>query len=216
MYEEALEIHKYLPIRKNSLEDEYITHLWQVFFTLDSSNESVQPFMIMPFHLLFMLALQYKVLRISKELNSDYSLVFTMKNCRNVETLSQPTSVFDFSLLQERTLPDLFRLISLDESLIINIKKLVDYRNDKLAHANGGIAQEFNLKIEEYLECLREVQKKFLTLNNLVANEFKLEMSSDDAPGEFIEIKLLDSYLCQADFNEGMLKETFGAVGSYI
>jgi hypothetical protein len=139
-----------------------------------------------------------------------------MKNCRNVETLSQPTSVFDFSLLQERTLPDLFRLISLDESLIINIKKLVDYRNDKLAHANGGIAQEFNLKIEEYLECLREVQKKFLTLNNLVANEFKLEMSSDDAPGEFIEIKLLDSYLCQADFNEGMLKETFGAVGSYI
>lgn len=216
MYEEALEIHKYLPIRRNSLEEEYITHLWQVFFTLDSSNESVQPFMIMPFHLLFMMALQYKVLRISKELNNDYSLAFTMKNCRNVETLSQPTSVFDFSLLQERTLPDLFRLIDLDNSLIIKIKKLVDYRNDKLAHANGGIAQEFSLKVEEYLECLRGVQKKFLTLNNQVAKEFKLEMSSGDTPREFIEIKLLDSYLCPADFNEGLLKETFGSVGSYI
>ena len=116
MYEEALEIHKYLPIRKNSLEDEYITHLWQTFFTLDSSNELVQPFMMMPFHLLFMMALQYKALRISKELNNEYSLVFTIKNFRDAHTLSQPNSVFDFSLLLARTLPDSFRLINLQES----------------------------------------------------------------------------------------------------
>lgn len=216
MYEDASEIHKYLPIRKGIIEDQYISHLWNVFMTLDSSNEIVQPFMIMPFHLLFMLALQYRVLRISRELNKSYLLAFTIKTGRGTEALCEPTSVFDFSLLQERTLPDLFRLIDLDKHSISRIKKLVDYRNDNLAHANGGIAQEFSQKIEEYLECLKIVQKKFLELNNLVANKFKSEMSKEDLKTEFIENKLLDSYLCPADFTNGLLKSTFGMVGNYM
>jgi hypothetical protein len=175
-----------------------------------------QPFMVMPFHLLFMLALQYKVLRISRELNKNYLLAFTIKNGRDIKTLCEPTSVFDFSLLQERSLPDLFKLIDLDDVSINRIKKLVDYRNDNLAHANGGIAQEFGQKIEEYLECLKLVQEKFLNLNNLLAKKFKSEMSKEDLKTEFIESRLLNSYLCPDDFTEGVLKSTFGMVGNYI
>ena len=215
MYEEASEIHKYLPIRRGIIEDQYISHLWNVIMALDSSNETAQPFIIMPFHLLFMLALQYKALRISRELNKSYSLAFTIKNHRDIKTLSNPTSVFDLSVLQERTLPDLFRLIDLDESSILRIKKIVDYRNKNLAHAKGGIAQEFDKKIEEYLECLKMIQEKFLEPNNVVANKFKSEMSKEDLKTEFIENKLLDSYLCPADFTNGSLKSTFGMVGNY-
>ncbi len=216
MYEEAIEIHKYLPIRRGVIEDQYIAHLWSAFMTLDSSNEAAQPFMVMPFHLLFMLALQYRVLRISRELNENYLLAFTIKNGRGINTLCAPLSVFDFSLLQERSLPDLFRLIGLDEKSINRIKKLVDYRNNNLAHANGGIAQEFGQKIEEYLECLRIVQNKFLDLNNLLAENFKSEISKDDLKTEFIETRLLNSYLCPADFTDGLLKKTFGMIGNYV
>lgn len=184
--------------------------------TLDSANEIAQPFMVMPFHLLFMLALQYKVLRISRELNTNYSLAFTIKNHRGIETLCKPTSVFDFSLLQERSLPDLFRLIDFDEQLIKRIKNLINYRNDYLAHANGGIAQEFDKKINEYLSCLESVQKKFTEVNNLLAKQLKSEMPEDYIKSEFIENKLLNSFLCPADFTNGLLKGTFGMVGNYV
>jgi len=216
MFEEALEIHHYLPIRKENTEEEYITHLWHAVMVLDSDNEAAQPFMIMPLHLLFMLALQYKALRIRRELSNDYSLAFTLRHLKNHNELSNPTSVFDFSLLSERTLPDLFRLIGSDELLIKKIKKLIDYRNDNLAHANGGIARDVGSIIEEYLDCLRALQKNFLKLNDVVADKFKLEMTADDLPSEFIESRLLGGQLCQADFENGQLKDIFGAVGSYM
>ena len=85
-----------------------------------------------------------------------------------------------------------------------------------MAHANGGIAQEFGQKIGEYLECLRIVQKKFLDLNNLLAENFKSEISKGDSKTEFIETRLLNSYLCPADFTDGLLKKTFGMVGNYV
>ncbi len=216
MHEEAAEIHKYFPIRKNPVEEEYIKHLWYAFLTLDSAGEFVQPFTMMPFHLLFMLALQYKALRIAKEMGRDYATAFTIRNIRDIEMLRQPTSVFDFSLLQERTLPDLFRLVNLDEKLISKIKKLVSYRNENLAHANGGIAREFNLKIIEYLECLRLIQKKFISLNDNLADIYKGKITAEDDKNEFIETRLFDSLLCPGDFEEGSLNGVFGLVGSYV
>ena len=65
MYENAQEIFDYLPINRSKLEADYIDHLWNVFIALDNAENSARPFVMMPFHLLFMLALQYKVLRIA-------------------------------------------------------------------------------------------------------------------------------------------------------
>ena len=66
MLEKAQEILDFLPIRRSEAEDEYINHLWESFLILDSGNKSVRPFLMMPFHLLFMLAIQSKVVRIYK------------------------------------------------------------------------------------------------------------------------------------------------------
>lgn len=214
MYDEALEIYQYLPIRKEKIEDEYISHLWHVFFTLDDSSEIVQPFMIMPFHLLFMLAIQYKTLRLANELNNEYRTAFILR--REHVKLFTPSSVFDLSQLNERALPDLLRLINADEALISRIKKLVDFRNDNLAHANGGIAVEFEGIIREYIDCLKLVQVLFERANEEVARGYEAEMTSDDDKNEFIETRLLTSYLCPADFFTGKLNEIFGKVGSYI
>ena len=65
MYEDAQEIFGYLPIRKTQVEYEYIEHLRNVFLVLDQTENTARPFLIMPFHLLFMMALQYKALRVS-------------------------------------------------------------------------------------------------------------------------------------------------------
>ena len=72
MYEDAQEIFEYLPIRRNTTENDYIDHLWQAFSALSQTETTARPFAVMPFHLLFMLALQYKVLRISKEQKEKY------------------------------------------------------------------------------------------------------------------------------------------------
>lgn len=82
MYEAAQEIFDYLPINKSKPEADYIDHLWNAFVAFDNTDNSARPFIMMPFHLLFMLALQFKVLRISRERKSDYDLAFTMESPR--------------------------------------------------------------------------------------------------------------------------------------
>lgn len=85
MTEEAQEILNYLPLNTNTLESEYIDHLWEVASVLLDGSENVQSFSIMPFHLLFMLAIQYKALRISKCLCDSYKLAFTIRSVRDNE-----------------------------------------------------------------------------------------------------------------------------------
>jgi hypothetical protein len=82
MYEDAQEIFEYLPIRRNAPEDEYINQLRDTFELLEKAGQlwnkdtngfavadehlkNARPFAAMPFHLLFMMVLQYKALRIA-------------------------------------------------------------------------------------------------------------------------------------------------------
>ena len=57
MYEDAQNIFEYLPIRRDTTENDYIDHLWQAFSALDSADATARPFAVMPFHLLFMMSL---------------------------------------------------------------------------------------------------------------------------------------------------------------
>ena len=123
MYENAQEIFEYLPIRRDTPENDYINHLWQAFSTLEEGGVVARPFAVMPFHLLFMMAVQYKILRISKEKRVEYELVFTIDRGREREAVLNPESVFDVALLNERTIPDLLKLIGLDGETIKQIKE---------------------------------------------------------------------------------------------
>lgn len=60
MHDEAKEIFGYLPIRQSAIEARYVAHLWNAFeYLILSEDEDVAAFSLAPFHLLFMLVIQY-------------------------------------------------------------------------------------------------------------------------------------------------------------
>jgi hypothetical protein len=208
LVESSVDIHDYLPIARGIAENEYIVHLWDAFLTLDTLGESGRGFSMMPFHILFMLALQYKVLRISKAFSKECNLVFCTAGGRSRDQLVNPNkSVFDLALLYERTMPELFSLVGLDDEIIKKIKDFADYRNNNLAHPKGGIEADPDGKVEAYMEILRNIQPCMLKLNNGVAARWLNEMKSGEAGVEYIELHLAEEYLCPADMWQGELSK---------
>ncbi len=220
MYEDAYEIFEYLPIRVNTSEDEYIKHLWDAFVSLDSSSGPGRSFSIMTFHLLYMLALQYKLIRIYSEMPAKYKTAFIAYSSRDKESIIKPESVFDNALLAERTIPDLLRIFYISDDVIRDAKKLIDNRNDNLAHAKGGIDQNPEEKISEYLSNLRSVHEQCKNLNNSVADCWLSKIKENDIQESelqnFIESQLLDSRLCPADFKTGKLSSAFKAYADQL
>ena len=203
MSEAASEIFDCLPLFSSPPENEYIFHLWDAFSALDEGDPSARPFALMPFHLLFMLALQYKVLRISEELTAQYQCAFTIKNLRDDQkAVLDPQSPFVIALLNESEIINLFGLIELPPEEIQIIKKLIRNRNVK-AHAQGGIEPDLEVRVGEYLEALKKVQGRYKTLNKEVARSWLDELEEGEY-GEyleqFLENRLVASHLCPRDF----------------
>ncbi|MFA6017311.1 MAG: hypothetical protein WC744_04470 [Patescibacteria group bacterium] len=207
MEEDAQKIFDYLPINKSSFEEDYINHLWSSFLSLlNSESEEAKPFCIMPFHLLFMLSIQYKVLRIAKVKNHSYNLIYTIKSLRDDQKdLIVPNSPFVIALLRESEIIDIFKLIKLDQNILQSIKFLIRNRNDKLAHAKGGIDLDYQTKINKYLDLLQLIQNSTLSLNEKVALRWLKESKLKKERSEFIKIHLAEEYLCMVDFENGKL-----------
>jgi hypothetical protein len=147
-------------------------------------------------------------LRISKIFTKECNLVFCTAGGRSKDQLIDPQkSVFDLALLNERTLPELFNLIGSDDAVIKQIKDLVDYRNDNLAHPKGGAEGDPDGKIELYLDVLKKIQKCMLALNDGVATKWLSEMDPGEAGVEYIELHLAEDYLCPADMQQGKLSK---------
>lgn len=226
MYEEARGLLDYLPIEAGA-ENLYIRHLWGAFEAVIEKEELVRAFSILPFHLLFMLAVQYKVHRISAWKNIEYLEV--LKNCRSYRSedravlitnapvindhglISSESSVRNLSKIKESHLFYFFKIIGLDEDIIKQAAILIDIRGS-YAHANGNIEEDVEVRIDQYLEILRAIQECCLKINEELANNWLSEISSDDDLKEFVEIRLPVSYLCLADFESGLLNENFSSV----
>lgn len=208
MFEEAYEIFDFLPINKTVPEDSYIRHLLDVFNALDASETSARLFIVMPIHLLFMLALQYKVLRIARAYPKSLDLFFAGVGNRNKkDLLDVRRSVFSIALINERTMPEIFRRIDVEEVEILKIKRLVSDRNDRMAHAKGGIESDPEGRVEQYLEVLRNMQHKFLNLNDKVAEKWLKEMGKGREGIEYMETRFIEEYLCPADLKDGKLAD---------
>ena len=204
--ESAIEILDFFPIRKRVAEDGYIKHLWASFLTLDAFGGDGRAFNIMPFHLLFMLALQFKALRLAKLFAQASELFFAGVGGRDKAKLLNPErSVFDLALINERTLPEIFRLVNVPEQAIGSIKSLIDDRNNNLAHAKGGTETDPEGKVEQYLNELKGVQTHFSEANNHIAEQWLSEIVDEEVLSDFVELRLLDSQLCPADFRDGLL-----------
>jgi len=203
MYENAQNILNYLPIRKNKAENDYIEHLWKAFSELNASETVARPFCIMPFHLLFMLAVQYKALRVSQIHIEPCNLFFCGVAGRSKkELLSDQKSVFDIGLIAESTIPEIFQLVELDDEGIKKIKGLVKNRNNNLAHAKGGIEQKLEEKVDLYLQVAESIQQKFKSYNEQIAIIWMSEIAEGDDMDQFLEGKFLDLSITPLDFGD--------------
>lgn len=204
MYEDAQKIFEYLPIRQNTAENDYIDHLWQAFSALGQTDTTSRPFAMMPFHLLFMLALQYKVLRIYKEQKEKYDLALTTKNPRDGERdIMAPESPLAIAFLGESEIVDFLKIAGLSVENTRNIKKsIIRYRNDKIAHAKGYIEPDIDTKLSEYFDWLEKLQGAFKPMNQKVASRWIKEIMEGDDMEQFLEMHLLDSCLSSRDLGD--------------
>lgn len=205
MYENAYEIFEYLPIEQAE-ESVYIQHLWGSFRLLNESEEPIKAFSLLPFHLLFMFAVQYKVYRLSAFDNARYLEIINSCNLRdpgNKQVLDQNApikdengvipsscSVKNLSFIPERRLFDFLKIIDCEDDFISRAKVLVDSRGN-YAHANGQIERDVNARVDEYLEILDHIQAKISSVNKTVLmideGVQELDELDDYLPEKFIE-----------------------------
>lgn len=204
MYEDAQEIFDYLPIRRDTPENDYINHLWQAFSTLDGGEAVARPFAMMPFHLLFMVALQYKVLRIYKEQKEKYELALTTKNPRDEEKdILAPESPLSIAFLGESEVVDFLKIAGLSTDDARSIKQsIIRYRNDKIAHAKGYIEPNLETKISEYFGWLGTLQNVYHPINQNIADVWLTEIQAGDDMEQFLEAHFLDSCFSPRDFGD--------------
>lgn len=216
MYEEAQEIFEYLPIEAGS-ENLYIQHLSGAFQAVNEKDEPTKAFSVLPFHLLFMLAVQYWVYRISAWNNVEYFKI--LQNCRTYRkedrkilisnapipdatgVVSSNSSVRNLSKIKEAHLFHFFKILGLNEEIIKQAEVIVNIRG-KYAHANGNIEENIEERIDEYLSILREIQKCMAAVNKGVQN-WASEIEEGEFPlDDFFNKRFLQSQFSPRDFGD--------------
>ena len=207
MCQHAWGIYDHLPILCDPIEKDYINHLRQAFFKLELTYpialSTARPFSIMPFHLLFMVAIQYKVLRIYNERRNAYQtrrikLKKVKKSTKKI--LQTPTSPLDITYLREREIVNFLKDADLSTNYADRIKKsIIDYRNKRIAHAWGYTEPHLKTKINEYFDALETVQIAYRRMNLKVANNWLKKVRKGDDIGNFLDKHFLDSLLCPRD-----------------
>lgn len=214
MENDAVNIHDFLPLRRSDAENDYINYLWNSYERLATSEDQVSAaFSITAFHLLFMLAVQYKALRVYENMPNEYRLCFTLDNIRKDQRhILAPRSVFDLSLLPERTIFQLFELVDITPECVSGCKKIIDRRNNEFMHASGNLVTDVDVYVQNCLKQLGRIQQCFVEFNNRIASDWSHELDEYDDIPEFVGIRLYDTRLTQADFASGTLDNLFGFV----
>lgn len=214
MNEFSEEIFKYLPIEQGS-EKLYINHLWQSFKILNENNDLTKSFSIIPFHILFILSIQYTVYRISifkpqEYLNilnnlklyrkEDGPILVNNANLLNIDgSINRDSSVLNLSKIKERDLFKLLNIINIPEDIILNANVLIENRSS-YAHANGDIENDVDLGIKNYLNILYKVNCNMYEINNLYQDWIN-EIDKDEYPlDQFFEERFLTSHYSKSNF----------------
>lgn len=173
----AFKIFDYLPIVYTNEVKTYLEYLWNSFNCLEKQEDISRSFSILPFYLIFILAVQYKVLRISKYYGDEYSsLTNKLKIGKEVKKLMsenvleeefpQGLKAFTVSSCNEKRMFEYLDIIETSGKLCAEGKKFVVIRNN-YAHASGNIENEIDLRIEDYLVYLGKLQKVVDTTINV-------------------------------------------------
>jgi len=207
----------------------YVEHLWDSFSTLFALDNSARGFALLPFHLIFMTAVQIKCYRLSGEENEPYLSALSninrlyseedrltlQKNClfrTGDREVARQCSPMNLSLIPEKRLFDIFVSYGLSISVKERAVELIDIRGD-YAHANGRIEEDLESRIDGYLEVLSDIQLLFIGYNDKLALEWCQEISDNGLEArEYIEGHLPNSLICRGDFRTGIMGEEFEAL----
>jgi hypothetical protein len=158
--EEALELVNYLPLSfKTPKEQEYIAFLWDAFES--NYTHGKYQFAFLAYHMLTMSFVYFNIWQIRQARPEDFEkgLIGFGKDIE--KNLSEATSPFVFSSVNERSILRLLKLIACDNSKIGTYAKLVDDRNEA-AHSNGHIffstQAALDLQVGETLRVVEEIQ----------------------------------------------------------
>ena len=205
--EEAAELGDYLPLSFTSpREQEYVAFLWDAFET--NYTHGKYQFAFLAYHMFTMSFVYFKIWQI-KKMEPKYFEMSLIGFGKDVEkNLSKATSPFAFSIVNERSILRIFKLIACDNSKIGTYAKLVDDRN-KTAHPNGNIffstQDALDIKITEILHIVDEIQTHSKTVIENCYRKFLLhshdheEREYPDANDQIREVLIHENYMSQMD-----------------
>jgi len=138
MKDDKLGIVDYLPGDFSSTNEADYVAFWEgvVVQGIESGNYHVA---FLGHHMLFMVAVEYLALRLSRYYPREYraSLAHLVRR-EDRAALSLPSSPFSFSIVNERTIFTLFEITGVKGDTIKSARGMVDDRNNAI-HANGLI-----------------------------------------------------------------------------
>lgn len=154
----------HLPIDAIDKEDisTYIQNILSVI-AINYKYEQYQ-FAYFGLHLLYMTYIYCTVWKISKINSSRYgdAVVFAKPYNNKAIDLCCMESIFEYSLVSEKELPKIFKIIELDKAQIGSIIGLVDIRND-MAHASGKFDiltdSDFNTKANSIFNSINNIYR---------------------------------------------------------
>jgi hypothetical protein len=204
--EEAVDLGGYLPLSFSSpKEQEYIAFLWDAFET--NYTHGKYQFAFLAYHMLAMSFVYFNIWQIRQTEPTDFAKGI-IGFARDEKVLLEATSPFAFSIVPERTVLRLLRLIACDNGDIGTYAKLVDDRN-RSAHSNGQVfpstPEALDAKISEVLRAVDEIQTYSRCVIEHCYREFLLQNCDPDEreyvdPADQIrEVLIHGNYLSQKD-----------------
>ena len=180
--DEALDLAGYLPISfKTSMEEEYISFLWEAF--QDNYIGAKYQFAFLAYHMLLMSFVYCNVWQIKRTWNSEFLKGTIGFASREEEFLLKASSPFDFSRVNESSVIRLLRLIGCDSNQIGQCSALVGARNEA-AHANGHIfsatQRQLDTQIRQVLRVAEGIQIHSQPIINQCYQDFLLQSYNPD------------------------------------
>lgn len=204
--EEAAELGNYLPLSfKTPKEQEYIEFLWDAFET--NYIHGKYQFAFLAYHMLTISFVYFNIWQIKQARPGDLEkgvIGFT----RDEMSLLSASSPFAFSVVPERSILRLLKLIQCDNGKIGTYAKLVDDRNET-AHPNGNIffstQGALDAKITEILRVVDEIQTHSKPVIEHCYQDFLIqshgaeEREYQDPADQIREVLIHRNYLSQKD-----------------
>lgn len=196
----------YLPINPNDEEDvaNYINNVTNLI-AVNYKYEQYQ-FAYFGVHLLYMTyiyATAWKIAQIEPERYKDAIVFARAYNGREKDLkIEDADSIFSYSLMPEKDIAKLFKVINLDKSQISIVADLVDTRNE-MAHASGKFEilteDSYDAKVNSIILSMGAINKCMDTLirkwySQVLLSFCKKEYDEYDNPKDFIYEQIIQSF----------------------